>query len=93
MNRHPFLKTHQKTQMNPFHLNAAVPGDAATTRQHHSGQPPYPQDEDCALASPTLPRRWNSTELLADGPLAEIQHGDQVYRLRLTALGKLILTK
>ncbi|ASM78994.1 hypothetical protein VITFI_CDS3217 [Vitreoscilla filiformis] len=43
-------------------------------------------------ASAELPR-WHSTELLAHGGEARILHGDQVYRLRLTALGKLILTK
>lgn len=43
-------------------------------------------------ASAKLPH-WHSTELLAHGGEARILHGDQVYRLRLTALGKLILTK
>lgn len=43
-------------------------------------------------ASAELPH-WHSTELLAHGGEARILHGDQVYRLRLTALGKLILTK
>lgn len=37
--------------------------------------------------------RWDSRTLLGQAAQAEIQHGDQVYRLRLTALGKLILTK
>lgn len=38
-------------------------------------------------------RRWRSTELF--GPLheVEIEHGQAIYRLRLTSLGKLILTK
>jgi hemin uptake protein HemP len=39
------------------------------------------------------PPRLDSRELLGDHPEIEIQHGSQVYRLRLTALGKLILTK
>jgi len=39
------------------------------------------------------PRRLDSRDLLAGRPEVEIQHGTQVYRLRLTALGKLILTK
>jgi hemin uptake protein HemP len=36
---------------------------------------------------------WRSEQLF--GPLREIsiQHGDAIYRLRQTALGKLILTK
>lgn len=38
-------------------------------------------------------RRWRSAELF--GPLheIEIEHGQAVYRLRRTSLGKLILTK
>lgn len=88
MNRHPFLKTHHKTLMSAVSL-AALPPDAGAippaAPRERSHQP------SAALQPP--PRRWNSTELLADGPLAEIAHGDQVYRLRLTALGKLILTK
>ncbi len=88
MNRHPFLKPHQKSFMNPPRLACAAldtpaDPDALQTRS--------------AVPAPATPganlRRWNSLELLADSPMAEIQHGDQVYRLRLTALGKLILTK
>lgn len=37
--------------------------------------------------------RWDSTQLLGAAREVEIVHGDQVYRLRHTALGKLILTK
>lgn len=37
--------------------------------------------------------RWPSQVLLADGREAAISHAGMVYRLRLTALGKLILTK
>ncbi len=44
-------------------------------------------------AAATLPRRWQSTELLGTGQEAEIQHGKALYRLRLTSLGKLILVK
>jgi len=60
--------------------------------------PPLPtpaQDEACAAprpASSTCPQ-WDSRTLLGQAEQAEIHHGDQVYRLRLTALGKLILTK
>ncbi|KPF43973.1 hypothetical protein IP87_11690 [beta proteobacterium AAP121] len=38
-------------------------------------------------------RRVSSEELLAGARELEITHGDALYRLRLTALGKLILTK
>ncbi len=37
--------------------------------------------------------RTNSRSLLEGGRELEILHGDAVYRLRLTAMGKLILTK
>lgn len=37
--------------------------------------------------------RLTSQSLLGDRPEIEILHGEQVYRLRRTALGKLILTK
>jgi hemin uptake protein HemP len=39
------------------------------------------------------PPRLCSRALLGDRPEVEILHGDQIYRLRRTALGKLILTK
>lgn len=38
-------------------------------------------------------RRWRSAELLGTEHEIEIEHGAAVYRLRLTSLGKLILTK
>ena len=38
-------------------------------------------------------KRINSKTLLGDEREIEIEHGGQLYRLRLTALGKLILTK
>ena len=43
-------------------------------------------------AAPTN-RRWRSTELFGPAHEIEIEHGQAVYRLRLTSLGKLILTK
>lgn len=39
------------------------------------------------------PPRWRSHELLTSGPVAEIDHDGQIYRLRRTSQGKLILTK
>ncbi len=39
------------------------------------------------------PRRLKVSELLAGGKEAILEHGDQDYRLRITASGKLILTK
>jgi hemin uptake protein HemP len=38
-------------------------------------------------------RRWRSVELFGPEQEIEIEHGQAVYRLRLTSLGKLILTK
>lgn len=42
--------------------------------------------------APTL-RRWRSAELFGRAQEIEIEHGPAVYRLRMTSLGKLILTK
>ncbi|HLO93593.1 MAG TPA: hemin uptake protein HemP [Burkholderiaceae bacterium] len=39
------------------------------------------------------PRRLHSRDLLGQGRELEIEHAGQLYRLRLTQLGKLILTK
>lgn len=40
-----------------------------------------------------VPRRLASAQLFDGAPEVEIAHGDALYRLRVTALGKLILTK
>ena len=48
------------------------------------------------MAAPTRPatvRSITSEQLFADFPEVQIAHGDAVYRLRQTSLGKLILTK
>jgi hemin uptake protein HemP len=58
-------------------------------------------NNDCALAmpspaTPTPPaarKRLSSHSLLGSEREVEIEHGEQLYRLRVTALGKLILTK
>jgi len=44
------------------------------------------------LVQPTV-RRWVAQDILCGAPEAEIEHGEAVYRLRLTSQGKLILTK
>ena len=49
-----------------------------------------PKDSD--KETPVLPR-YDALELTFGGNLAEIVLGDQVYRLRITKAGKLILTK
>jgi hemin uptake protein HemP len=45
------------------------------------------------FAAQAARRRWNSRQLLGDDQEIEIAHADSVYRLRITSLGKLILTK
>jgi hemin uptake protein HemP len=55
---------------------------------------PAPQRSATATLRPSTPlRRINSRELLGAAQEVEISHTGQIYRLRLTALGKLILTK
>jgi hemin uptake protein HemP len=48
------------------------------------------QDKPTAVSAA---RRWRSAELFGPMQEIEIEHGQAVYRLRLTSLGKLILTK
>jgi len=38
-------------------------------------------------------RRYRTTDLFGDGPWIVIEHGNVEYRLRVTRLDKLILTK
>jgi hemin uptake protein HemP len=62
-----------------------------TSHMHHRIS-----DCDIAPAAPapgTPPRRINSAALLGAAPEIEIEHRGLIYRLRRTALGKLILTK
>jgi hemin uptake protein HemP len=59
---------------------------------------PHPASTASVAFSPsTRPargvRRLPSASLLSGDAEVEIEHGEAVYRLRLTALGKLILTK
>lgn len=49
-------------------------------------QPPRP------AATPQAPR-WSSAQLFVGATVIEIEHQQQVYVLRQTAQGKLILTK
>ncbi len=45
------------------------------------------------VATTPVRRRYNSEQLFGDQTEVDIQHGEWTYRLRLTSLGKLILTK
>ncbi|KNZ32978.1 MAG: hypothetical protein AD742_08345 [Methylibium sp. NZG] len=53
---------------------------------------PLPHGENGSLAVMAR-RRFGSAQLFGDTTEVEIQHGESLYRLRLTSLGKLILTK
>jgi hemin uptake protein HemP len=66
-----------------------------------SAMSPADQPDSAAGAAPATlrtppprqPRQWTSDALLEGGREALIEHAGFVYRLRLTASGKLILTK
>ena len=66
---------------------------------HRPGQPPGPTTPtmaappEPALATRDQQRRLSSSALFGNQLEIEIEHGPAVYRLRRTALGKLILTK
>ena len=49
-------------------------------------------DRDDSLGSPRVPA-YRAEDLTLGGQTARIMLGDQVYQLRITRLGKLILTK
>jgi hemin uptake protein HemP len=63
--------------------NTVLPAPTQPPSTCHAVQPPHAG----------APPRWSSRELLAGGREAEIEHDKVVYRLRITSLGKLILTK
>lgn len=70
--------------------------DVDTPAPDTSRPPPAGPDgpEGPAAPDPGTPaRRLSSAELLGSAREIEISHGDALYRLRLTSLGKLILTK
>ncbi|MDE2298445.1 MAG: hemin uptake protein HemP [Burkholderiales bacterium] len=52
-----------------------------------------PSADPAPPSTPTPLRRLASASLFAGDTEIEIEHGSAVYRLRLTSLGKLILTK
>ena len=52
--------------------------------------PPHPVGRDI---SPSGPARISSQTLFLGAQVIEIEHKGSIYRLRQTALGKLILTK
>lgn len=52
-----------------------------------------PFDRVAAAVTQTLPRRANSRDLLGEGKLLVIDHDGAEYLLRVTANGRLLLTK
>lgn len=72
-----------------------------TTPRQTSGPAAATTQAPAAPATPALgmpagalsSRRWRSAELFGPAQEIEIEHGESVYRLRRTSLGKLILTK
>ena len=56
--------------------------------------PHLPDPESCESSHPHGERRrYRSVQLFGDCPCITIEHGGQEYQLRITRLGKLILTK
>jgi hemin uptake protein HemP len=69
-------------------MTQQAPLPTAATRKPESGQ------GDARVAAQALQsRRLRSAELFGAEQEIEIEHGEAVYRLRRTSLGKLILTK
>ncbi len=52
-----------------------------------------PREDESEASPQARPRRLKVSELLAGEREAILEHGGQDYRLRITASGKLILTK
>lgn len=72
---------------------------AADAAPSTAALPRWPATEGVTRATPgpssaaLARRRWRSAELFGSQQEIEIEHGEVLYRLRLTSLGKLILTK
>ena len=52
-----------------------------------------PPPSRVAITTDPARMRLRSQELFAGANQVEIEHGESIYRLRITSLGKLILTK
>ena len=68
------------------HTGTALTGTALT-------RPPHRAQGSATSTAPLRAAGWSSAQLLAGQLETEISHAGAVHRLRLTALGKLILTK
>jgi hemin uptake protein HemP len=72
-----------------LHPNPTPPSSPGGVLAH----PATPYTPDPPAGPPQPVSRVTSGALLRGGRELQIAHGDAVYRLRLTAMGKLILTK
>ena len=77
--------------------DASAPGGLFTMRLMNAEEPKLPLPAHAAAATspahaPASPQ-WQSEQLLQGSKEVLIHHGEEVYRLRLTRQGKLILYK
>ena len=77
------------------HLSACPPAPQSAGTPDPSGKSASAclRESQGGSAAGAKQRHWTSQQLLGNQPEAEITHAGTRYRLRLTALGKLILTK
>jgi hemin uptake protein HemP len=79
------------------HRHQPVPPRVRSAELDGGAQVGHPVDQPFPArprtAERTGCRRLQSADLMGPDTEIEIQHGDALYRLRLTSLGKLILTK
>lgn len=71
----------------------AAPSSRTDSGRQARGGEPDPADPTTVPPATGPGRRWRSDDLFGAEQEIEIQHGQAIYRLRRTALGKLILTK
>ncbi|HEV7280851.1 MAG TPA: hemin uptake protein HemP [Pirellulaceae bacterium] len=71
---------------------AAAHCPSSANRPARSDRPAPPESRPAELAPQERPR-YDSAELLQGRKEALIEHGGEIYRLRLTGSGKLYLTK
>jgi hemin uptake protein HemP len=75
-------------------MSSTHPSPLPRQRKFDEPSPPRAAPSPMTAASPcAAPRRLTSAQLLDGGTEVEIEHRGSMYRLRLTSLDKLILTK
>jgi len=77
------------------HMSACPPAPQSTGKSQPTGSSgsDCPRQAQGGSAADAKQLRWTSQQLLGSQHEAQIAHAGTLYRLRLTALGKLILTK